>query len=354
MADGSFLQRLFRSQTDSPIGPPGIDGDLCVHSLVADASCRRCAQACPRGAIEFNDLELSLDRTRCDGCGLCVPACPQQAITGHGAAAIRGASTLFAACQRVATLGSEGVLPCLHSIGVDGLIRYWLVGVRKLRLVYGCCEGCTRNGGERLSGAVAAVNALLASRELEEIEVVELASANWHAAFARAQGRGEIHPQRRRFLGAGLTELVGLISPPDGESAAGRPARPTAMLPDTPAAVFAHVPEVDELACTGCDTCVRICPQGALDFVEQEDQAAYAIQPALCTGCAMCRDVCEPKAISVHRMRRSRQSTVRLSARRCRACGTSWHSPAGEAKSELCRICRKTQRHRLLYQVVDA
>lgn len=353
MADGTLIQLISRGQADSPLAPPRIDDDRCVHSLVADASCRRCKLACPCGAIEFSDLELTVDGAKCDGCGLCVPACPQRAIVGHGSTASHG-DTLFAACQHVAALGSEGVLPCLHSIGVDDLTRAWRAGVRKLCLAHGRCDGCARNGRERHFEAVAVVNALLESRELETVEVTELASADWRGALAAARRRRDVHPQRRRFLSAGLTELVGLVSPPAGESAVGRPARPTAMLPNKPAAVFVHVPEVDELACTACDACVRICPSGALDLVKQEDQAAYAIEPALCTGCAMCRDVCEPKAIRIARLCVSRQSAVRLSTCRCRACGAAWHAPGGEAKSELCRICQKTQRHRLLYQVVDA
>jgi Fe-S-cluster-containing hydrogenase component 2 len=45
--------------------------------------CNPCEEACPRGAISvglpITNLPV-LDSTKCSGCGLCVPACPGQAI----------------------------------------------------------------------------------------------------------------------------------------------------------------------------------------------------------------------------------------------------------------------------------
>jgi Fe-S-cluster-containing hydrogenase component 2 len=45
--------------------------------------CNPCEEACPRGAISIG-LPITnlpvLDSTKCSGCGLCIPACPGQAI----------------------------------------------------------------------------------------------------------------------------------------------------------------------------------------------------------------------------------------------------------------------------------
>ncbi|RPI56805.1 MAG: 4Fe-4S dicluster domain-containing protein [Chloroflexi bacterium] len=42
----------------------------------------RCVAACPTGALVQDDAEglVRLDAALCDGCGLCVPACPFEAI----------------------------------------------------------------------------------------------------------------------------------------------------------------------------------------------------------------------------------------------------------------------------------
>lgn len=39
-----------------------------------------CMQACPVTAIQERDAIVELDREKCSGCGLCVEACPYQAI----------------------------------------------------------------------------------------------------------------------------------------------------------------------------------------------------------------------------------------------------------------------------------
>ncbi len=45
--------------------------------------------------------------------------------------------------------------------------------------------------------------------------------------------------------------------------------------------------------CTGCKTCLNICPAGAIDFVEDDEGF---IQPKIdnskCTNCGMCKKAC--------------------------------------------------------------
>jgi electron transport complex protein RnfB len=39
-----------------------------------------CEQVCPYGAIEINKEVAKIDRGKCTGCGLCIPACPKDLI----------------------------------------------------------------------------------------------------------------------------------------------------------------------------------------------------------------------------------------------------------------------------------
>jgi len=45
-----------------------------------------CAEACPTGALYADEKRglVAFDRKKCDGCGLCVEACPEKAIFTHG------------------------------------------------------------------------------------------------------------------------------------------------------------------------------------------------------------------------------------------------------------------------------
>ncbi|MEM2481366.1 MAG: flavoprotein [Candidatus Hadarchaeales archaeon] len=55
--------------------PYSLDLSLC--------GCVECppAKKCPAGAIKFSGQRSSLDLTKCEGCGLCLEACPRGAIT---------------------------------------------------------------------------------------------------------------------------------------------------------------------------------------------------------------------------------------------------------------------------------
>ena len=61
---------------------------------------------------------------------------------------------------------------------------------------------------------------------------------------------------------------------------------------------------VDQSKCTGCLTCVRICPysvpkiMGNVVGVGNIFGAAY-IEPAICQGCGICAGECPAKAIGV-------------------------------------------------------
>lgn len=58
-------------------------GPVAVIECVEDIPCNPCEKACPRSAIHVGDDITSLpvfDEEKCNGCGLCIPACPGLAI----------------------------------------------------------------------------------------------------------------------------------------------------------------------------------------------------------------------------------------------------------------------------------
>ena len=64
-------------------GQVTIDGEACVHGLLAQARCSACADACPQDALQMTAEGLVLDPAACTGCRLCAKKCPTQAITGE-------------------------------------------------------------------------------------------------------------------------------------------------------------------------------------------------------------------------------------------------------------------------------
>ena len=55
-------------------------------------------------------------------------------------------------------------------------------------------------------------------------------------------------------------------------------------------------PKIDSEKCTGCKTCVDICP---VQVFEMKDGKAFVKNPDACIGCRACESQCETDAIKV-------------------------------------------------------
>jgi heterodisulfide reductase subunit A len=55
--------------------------------------------------------------------------------------------------------------------------------------------------------------------------------------------------------------------------------------------------KVDADVCTGCGTCIQICPYGAID--KDEDRKAV-VNSVLCKGCGTCVSTCPERAIDIY------------------------------------------------------
>jgi NAD-dependent dihydropyrimidine dehydrogenase PreA subunit len=55
-------------------------------------------------------------------------------------------------------------------------------------------------------------------------------------------------------------------------------------------------PKIDEKKCTGCGTCVDVCPVGCLEIDSKKKKAKLA-RPDDCIKCGACEASCPAKAI---------------------------------------------------------
>jgi len=55
---------------------------------------------------------------------------------------------------------------------------------------------------------------------------------------------------------------------------------------------------VDEQLCSGCKTCISLCPYSAISFISQDTTGVAEINEALCKGCGTCVAACPAGAIT--------------------------------------------------------
>lgn len=141
-----------------------VQPNRCVVVRNRNASCRRCAEACPTGAILVEGNNLAVAPERCIGCGTCATVCPTAALESKkpddkellraAVAAMQandGAAVIMDAAMQAAAEGKydQAKVAVVKSLGrVDESFIAVLVagGATSVALVAGPAEGKTAEG----------------------------------------------------------------------------------------------------------------------------------------------------------------------------------------------------------------
>jgi ferredoxin len=321
---------------------PAIDHETCV----AAAGCRECVKACPHGALASDAGTVTVDRSACSTCGLCVAVCPQRAVDlpGHSVEEIEahvdaltggqadGPVPIAFVCRSASRSLPGGWQPvevaCSGMVSAAAILAALARGAAEVG-IYRCTAACANSVGDRTAGIVDYCRRLLKAggRPEETVRLLTPADAGRAEPPAKAPS-----PVRAKPADGAMASLF-------GAGAAGRAIMD--VMRDAPGdgAVITHpfspvgLPTINAEACTGCGTCSSVCPASAITQSDEDWQAVISVEPSRCIGCMECVAACperERGAISVSlttdvaRIGSVPEVQFRGRGVRCRSCGRAF------------------------------
>lgn len=140
-----------------------VNQQRCAKVRNRNVTCLKCAEACTSGCISLVDGRLSIDASKCVGCGTCATVCPTCALESRHpsdgellqeclSAANDGRVTI--ACQPLRrqaqaaeTLEGAARVVCLGRVDESLLLELAVRGVNDIQLNCGNCEKCQQKHG---------------------------------------------------------------------------------------------------------------------------------------------------------------------------------------------------------------
>lgn len=334
-----------------------VDPPHCVRVRNRNATCSKCVDMCPSGAITLQNNTLSIDSELCMSCGGCATVCPTSAIQfleptdeelaasiDASAEALDGNAVLVCArmkAKHIADVDLVANVPCVSRIGVETLVGACARGASKVTVIDAVCSTCKyRHATRRFDDTVREAQELLAlwgsDAVIERVQdVPEAAQAQSVEQSTGGVSRRGFFTQARTSAKTVAAEAVSvtvekelgikrdeksLRSMLKVDVATGSMPRIEPHAHDTLLEDLYGLGEpapgrsiettqwgsviVDESACVMCGMCATFCPTGALTKVFAEgkkrpvlDSIEYRL--ADCVQCKLCADACVHKAITV-------------------------------------------------------
>lgn len=281
---------------------PDFSSSRCLAVRQSPAACTRCADVCPHEAVTVRGRGVEIDDVDCSGCGLCVQACPSQALEPR----VRIDGGRSVKCSQVA--GDAQTVQCLARLRPTDLHRL-IRGRDEVLLARGDCATCPV-GAAAVADAVDSVaeeaRDILALRGRDGSIRVEVRERLDDADTTETLDRRALLRGGWRNLAHGASAaLAPLDRGEDEERSVPREAARRYRALELSDLVPDHqvpwpLPTVND-TCILCPVCTKACPTEALSRTFDEDGGgALHLDPARCIGCDACVDACPVDAVAMN------------------------------------------------------
>ncbi|MDR3591489.1 MAG: 4Fe-4S binding protein [Negativicutes bacterium] len=332
-------------------GAVAVNKEACLNAVYKKTDCRRCRESCPQQCI---DVDLEVDQNRCSECGLCLAACPAEAVWGENfscetldSLVADTAAPLILACRRRDEMSPWPCLGFLDARLLLALVGSGKDGPRQVAVDDRSCEGCRPQVATYL-------------RELAE-ETCGLLSPDGPALIARGETAGKVERRaktvsRRDFFSQLLGATLGTVREVmTAGMVSGEPLPRRALLEKYADRLnLANVVTTKlfyniriAAGCQACGFCSRVCPTKAITLQDHGATLDFFHAPQKCTGCGVCAAHCPSGALSVAEAQRLgvyHIATVELP--RCTKCG-QLYQPSGN--KPVCLECLLKHDYRGIY-----
>lgn len=344
--------------------------NACLNFLNNEQVCQDCLVLCPYQAIFIKDNLPSIKQNACTECGLCTAICPTLAFDNdrypymdlHTQVAAHPQATISCEKDQLHTKGMK--LPCLLTIDLPLLLAI-SENQTLLKLYIGECRSCLRAPLATIKSHFANLKSdILALGSLLEIELTEDPYIGSETGPASGLTRREL---LQSFSLKKFKNFEFAAEEPEADHEDDRiqlknrvlfkrnlVAKHQHRLINVGQVTTSYNKRLTDSyqltvaeSCTGCDICARVCPTGALYWLDESGMTNLYFDSELCIGCDRCT-LCSEQALTIHTIDFTpdeAREPILLSSftlNRCQTCNDYFRSQ--EPKDE-CPICSK-QRNR--------
>lgn len=319
----------------------------CINELQKKQSCQTCATLCPHEAIELSQKPV-IKKESCQGCGICSSVCPTGTwvqpleVVQKQYHAIAKDHDVVISCQ-LEEESTDLVVECLATLPWEFFAYITLD--KKLTLLTSHCESCSKKElCLHLNQTLKQLEIFLGTELYrEKVEVLKTKYSVSRPTYSRRELLMLWTEESKKMM----TEVVPLKFEANQNARIYR-----SLLVQKLNKMNSKTRESMRLtwgakqvnaACYGCGICEVICPQKAIEMVDDEcSNQTFRHHFTRCTDCGLCETVCLENALSQTLIKSGLEVAYvdsSMSVHQCLVC----QDPIPLSEGDICVICQREE-----------